>query len=210
MLRRSCLASYVAVGITALFSFVADRNGHWRGFVDAESANLPFYALLTLFANVFPDYMSLLETRCALRAMVRKPTLRRLLIFLLVDLGVTFALALGACLLPAWLFADVASSLGGQPVTFEQVWDQQVVPIVKAFNDFGSIWFYPAFFTSIWLWLYAGSGFLLKAARRFDVGFEWFNQKFDIEKKPLRAHWPCRGCDSCGGLLGSGRCEPGW
>jgi hypothetical protein len=46
---------------------------------------------------------------------------------------------------------------------------------------------YPAFFTSIWLWLYAGSGFLLKAARRFDLGFDWFNRKFDIEKKPLQS-----------------------
>jgi hypothetical protein len=46
---------------------------------------------------------------------------------------------------------------------------------------------YPALFTSIWLWLYAGSGFLLKAARRFDIGFEWFNRHFDIEKKPLQS-----------------------
>jgi hypothetical protein len=49
------------------------------------------------------------------------------------------------------------------------------------------LWFYPALFTSIWLWLYAGSGFLLKAARRFDIGFLWFNSKADIEKKPLSA-----------------------
>src|SRR5438270_6428161 len=35
-----------------------------------------------------------------------------------------------------------------------------------------ALWFYPAFFTTIWLWLYAGSGFLLKAARRFDIGFD--------------------------------------
>ena len=47
--------------------------------------------------------------------------------------------------------------------------------------------FYPAFFTSIWLWLYAGSGFILKAARRFDIGFGWFNQHLDIEKKPLQS-----------------------
>jgi hypothetical protein len=46
---------------------------------------------------------------------------------------------------------------------------------------------YPSFFTSLWLWLYAGSGFLLKAARRFDLGFEWFNGKFDIEKHPLQS-----------------------
>jgi hypothetical protein len=46
---------------------------------------------------------------------------------------------------------------------------------------------YSAFFTSIWLWLYAGSGFLLKAARKFDIGFDWFNRHFDIEKKPLQS-----------------------
>lgn len=49
------------------------------------------------------------------------------------------------------------------------------------------LWYFPAFFTSIWLWLYAGSGFLLKAARRFDIGFDWFNRHFDIEKKPLQS-----------------------
>jgi len=51
----------------------------------------------------------------------------------------------------------------------------------------GVLYIVPAFFTSIWLWLYAGSGFILKAARRFDIGFEWFNRKFDIEKKPLQS-----------------------
>jgi hypothetical protein len=43
----------------------------------------------------------------------------------------------------------------------------------------------PGLFTSVLLWLYAGSGFLLKAARRFDIGFDCFNRKFDIEKHPL-------------------------
>ena len=47
--------------------------------------------------------------------------------------------------------------------------------------------FIAAFVSSIWLWLYAGSGFLLKAARRFDIGFEWFNRHVDIEKKPLQS-----------------------
>jgi|SRR5580658_4149302 hypothetical protein len=47
--------------------------------------------------------------------------------------------------------------------------------------------FFPTLLTSVWLWLYAGAGFLLKAARRFDLGFDWFNRKFDIEKKPLQS-----------------------
>ena len=53
---------------------------------------------------------------------------------------------------------------------------------------------YPALFTSIWLWLYAGSGLLLKAAHRFDIGFEWFNRRFDIEKKPLQSIGLVSGC----------------
>lgn len=45
----------------------------------------------------------------------------------------------------------------------------------------------PSLFPLIWLLLYAGSGFLLKAARRFDIGFQWFNRHADIEKKPLQS-----------------------
>jgi hypothetical protein len=60
---------------------------------------------------------------------------------------------------------------------------QEAIPR-RALYMFESMWF-PCFFSCLWLWLYAGSGFLLKAARRFDIGFDWFNRKFDIEKKPL-------------------------
>jgi hypothetical protein len=37
------------------------------------------------------------------------------------------------------------------------------------------------------LLLYLVSAQTLKAARRFDIGFDWFNRKFDIEKKPLQS-----------------------
>jgi hypothetical protein len=37
------------------------------------------------------------------------------------------------------------------------------------------------------VWRCAGSGLLLRFARRFDKFFEWFNSKVDIEKKPLSA-----------------------
>jgi hypothetical protein len=45
----------------------------------------------------------------------------------------------------------------------------------------------PALGPSIWLWLYAGSSFIVKAACRFNLGFDWFNRKFDIEKKLLQS-----------------------
>src|SRR5205814_1298720 len=73
-----------------------------------------------------------------------------------------------------------------------RAWQWSVDTIRHHFRDSrqinsARIFFFPAFFTSIWLWLYAGSGFILKAARRFDIGFQWFNAKFDIEKKPLQS-----------------------
>jgi hypothetical protein len=46
---------------------------------------------------------------------------------------------------------------------------------------------FPLYLSSVWLWLYAASGFLLKFARRFDIGFQWFNSHVDIEEKPLSA-----------------------
>jgi hypothetical protein len=41
--------------------------------------------------------------------------------------------------------------------------------------------------SSFWLWLYGVAGFLLIVDRLFDIGFDWFNRKFDIEKKPLHS-----------------------
>ena len=47
--------------------------------------------------------------------------------------------------------------------------------------------------TTIHLTQRSGSGFtqllgvLLKAAHRFDISFQWFNRKFDIEKHPLKS-----------------------
>jgi len=45
----------------------------------------------------------------------------------------------------------------------------------------------PALAVSIWMWLPFIAGLLLKAARRLDIGFAWFNRRFDIEKKPLQS-----------------------
>lgn len=135
-----------------------------------------FIVLLTLtvmlVTNILPDYLSLLETRFILRLMQRsKPvTNAGLLVF---DGIVT-----------------VASSLAWNTIVFRilQKYSTGELPNATDLVSLAGMWFvYPALFTSLWLWLYAGSGFLLKAARRFDLGFDWFNRKFDIEKKPLQS-----------------------
>jgi hypothetical protein len=117
-------------------------------------------------------------------------------VFVSLDIVITFFLAALASELARGLW-DLAYSgiLLPQAARKGKDWGalanlQQAIINMMLIPQLGArswLWIYPAFFTSIWVWLYAGSGFLLRAARRFDIGFAWFNRKFDIEKHPLSA-----------------------
>jgi|SRR5476649_212889 hypothetical protein len=132
--------------------------------------------------NVLPDFVSLLETRYVLGIMQRTTSAVLHFGWVVVDLALTSAISLltAHLILSVW-WPDSPlswrwsfSAILGHPKDFHQ-------------NHSWLSFVIPPFLTSIWLWLYAGSGFILKAARRFDIGFEWFNRKFDIEKKPLQS-----------------------
>jgi hypothetical protein len=152
-----------------------------------------------LTANLLPDYISLLESRWMLRFMQQTDSPLWTASLIVLDFVLTSCISLLAVSTFAY-----ASFVGGiKPNSFwksawsgfASVWSHPLIQIGGVFRSpisSGKMWlnvlfFYPAFFTSVWLWLYAGSGLLLKAARRFDVGFDWFNRKFDIEHKPLQS-----------------------
>lgn len=115
-----------------------------------------------------PDYLSLLETRWMLAGISKTKRVSKWVSLLALDAIVSMSIAFFQIALFAYIFR--------RPLT-DIIFNSTVLPCFLI----------PAFFASIWLWLYAGSGFLLKFARRFDIGFQWFNRKFDIEKKPLQA-----------------------
>jgi hypothetical protein len=46
---------------------------------------------------------------------------------------------------------------------------------------------YPTFFTACWVIFYGAGGMVLRIARALDVGFTWFNRRFDIENQPLKS-----------------------
>ncbi len=142
----------------------------------AAFPDLLIYLLPVVPINVVADYLSLLKTRLCIRKIA---TLK----------AITWLIVGGDALLS--LFISFSAFL--MFVGFRQGYSV-VMPLIR--DAFGgerpdtssaAMIVFPAFFTSIWLWLYAGSGFILKAARRFDIGFQWFNAKFDIEKKPLQS-----------------------
>ena len=164
----------------------------------------PFILVLLgvlIISNVLPDYISLLETRKLLSLMSRSKRGAVWLIVLIIDGFVTVTIASWGTILALILMMSLIGRLPFSGlmllavVLFWPLWLVLVPGIMTALiwggglntSSIGFVTLLPAFFTSIWLWLYAGSGFILKAARRFDIGFDWFNRKFDIEKKPLQS-----------------------
>jgi hypothetical protein len=99
---RSCLASYAIVVLFAL-NFVR-QFGHVR-IAGMDSINVVVVVTLcfTLFCNVIPDYISLLETRLVLRLMKRSTLVGVYPAFLMLDLIVTVGLASGATLVGGYV-----------------------------------------------------------------------------------------------------------
>jgi hypothetical protein len=186
--KRSCLASFAAVLVTFVLSRGPQSGGIHVSF-KGTPALLFTWAVLIVFINVLPDFLSLLESRCVLAAMRRTQRTALWILLILADFVLTFGIAYIACLMLAWIASLFVYVYEQEPLAppFRNATFMTQKIIAVGFGNASAVLFYPAFFTSIWLWLYAGSGFILKAARRFDIGFEWFNRKFDIEHHPLQS-----------------------
>ena len=156
------------------------------------------FAYYTLLLNVPSDYFTLLLTRRLLGVASKHTSAWKRLALLALALYVTAVIAsittyvgqswvegfAGELYAPALDEGPIQVQTGSSIIWPSELWNVIKNPLPRTY-DLLAFWYVPAFFTSIWLWLYAGSGFLLKFARRFDIGFRWFNRRFDIEKKPL-------------------------
>lgn len=176
---RSCLLSCVVQFVTCLLSF--ERDSDWS-----------FIFLSALVINIVPDYLSLLKTRYMIGRLANMSlTYRRgLILDFVTSVGifvlwaiVIYGIALGVTLLDqpgaSSGFASYRIIRGAIAAVVTSVF---LVPY-----SYGLVILIPLLATSIWIWLYVGSGLVIKFARRFDIGFQWFNSKFDIENKPLQS-----------------------
>jgi hypothetical protein len=142
-----------------------------------------------MIASVLPGYLSLLQTRLILHFMRQTTDAKKWLLYLLSDFVLTaYTSVFGALIAVVLIVEKIDPVSAGAKVMYALV-DRPLVLANTAWHQDPGLanLILPCLSTSIWLWLYAGSGFLLKAARRFDIGFDWFNRKFDIEKKPLQS-----------------------
>ncbi len=210
---RSSVASVLSVVLVCLFLFAHNPiyfKVIWGNFL----AYPVVWLTCMVVANVIPDYLSLLETRWVLSRMRITSISAQLVRFarwatllLLLDIAVTYLIAdlasRSASHLTGWLYGivrkrwvdsilqadDRAISPGfvGLVVITASFRLQIIIDFLENYGGRIWLWVYPAFFTSIWLWLYVSAGFLVKTARRFQICFDFFNRKVDIEKKPLSA-----------------------
>jgi hypothetical protein len=149
-----------------------------------------------LFANVLPDYLSLLKTRKLLSFMAKSGTLIHILLVLL-DFAIAYIIASVTTVVAfVFMYAIYApSGISRLSVEFVQLKEKYLWQLlvyypfklrVPRMGVFSVIWFIPAFLTSIWLWLYVGSGLLVRAAYHLDSFRVLMARTLKVSEKPLQ------------------------
>ena len=191
---RSSLASLIAVTI-AFTLWLAVTPEAWSLFTDGNAA-LSF-AFLILFAGVFnfvPDYLSLLETRWAIEWMEDSGHSVRIL---LLDFILTALLSASLMYVAVeWIYNPI-QDIG----SFPRAW-MSLARVDDYFGNVGffvewsgrrsvaipfGLFYYSAFVTSLWLWLYV----LSVAAARVLLGAPgeggFILRASDVERHPFRS-----------------------
>ena len=133
------------------------------------------------------DYFSIIQTRSVIGRMAKG---RTPVFWLIIDLVATTALAfsmLSAMYVSGsrgWTGPLAASS--GDFVTMILTLGQPLNAGTDGLPPPG-LWFYSTFVTSVWVWLYALGGLLLRGARRLDAVMGVFRRVIDVEAKPIRS-----------------------
>jgi hypothetical protein len=203
--KRSCLASLVAVTAVAVYVGTGIL-AHWptaqpvagQGQAHSDVTTTAFlivglFAALTVsffFGNVIPDFISLLETRFILHRMQLTASVPMQALLLGVDFVITAGLASVAVYMGLLFFALIAylpSAVARDPIIrgVLQMLGTLFFVVAYVFNRY--LWFYPAFLTSIWTWLYVVSGLLVRTARKLDFVLATSNRFMDVEHQPLQS-----------------------
>jgi hypothetical protein len=133
------------------------------------ATSIGYFMLLGLLLNVLPDYLSLLETRWLIGRMKRG----RVVPLLGLDVLLTTAIQLGV------LWAIDTWTAGRAP-PFDPV------DLIRG-SYIWSPFFYSAFFTSVWLWIYGLAALVSQLLVRIGSGAGFLLRLTDIEDQPFRS-----------------------
>ena len=175
------------LGLVAPFILFFEFRAPSDSMVEALlGVSFGFFAL-ALF-NFLPDYLSLLETRWAIRWMGRG---KNVFLVLLLDFGLT-------CV--AWTVVPSLILLLARPSVWPDysvvfmilaplrlVFQAGVLDVEGPVRTAVQLSFVTTFATSAWLWLYMMSVFLSRALLRMNNGVGFLLRATDVEKQPFRS-----------------------
>jgi len=202
--RRSGIASFTGVIIMTLIfvlitqgSEIIPNEETSRPNIDTINVIMPplsiILTFLTLFIcfNLITDYISLLESRYIIKKMEGTQSIVRWISFMTIDLLITFLVFI---ILGFGLFTSITilstSLLEIQLSSFNLTrFIQTISNSISLSGEVGfmGIFLYTTFFTSIWIWLYAGSGLLIKFIVRSGKFLSFFSKHLNIEENPFKA-----------------------
>lgn len=199
---RSALASFLAL-VAAFVVWLANKGAlaqpdHAVG--ENTGLLLFMYGGATVLTNIIPDYLSLVESRWVLGRMSDSRSLVRKFAWLAVDIVATSAIVFGFLWVSGWLLLPLVPPEHGYAVgclTRESYDFARMVDIAIAgltFStpagtlnyDVSGIYIYSSFFTSFWVWLYLGSGLIVRAAQFIPGLREFLRRACKVQDYPLR------------------------
>lgn len=185
--RRSCIASVIAVFVMAIFSFLSDPIS-WQIFSKSEpvARTLGMFIaifIMAMFLNFIPDYISLLETRWIL-GKTKNSGIKKLLLLLILDVILTG----GIFFLGTLIFVIVLGVLAGN---FPHLLDFTFNTMFENFNNLLKfplyIFFYAAYFTSIWFYFFIASSIITNIAYSLGRFGNCMINWLDLDKKPFQS-----------------------
>lgn len=199
---RSALASFLAL-VAALVVWLANKGALARPD-DAVGDNtwllLFMYGSATVLTNIIPDYLSLVESRWVLGRMTTTRSLAGKFGWLGLDVIATSAIVFGFLWVSGWLLLPLVPPEHGYTVgclsrenyDFMRMVDIAIAGLTFSTPpgtlnyDVSGIYIYSSFFTSFWVWLYLGSGLLVRAAQFVPGLREFLRRACKVQDYPLR------------------------
>jgi hypothetical protein len=161
----------------------------WRGFL-----------LGAIFANIVPDYISLLETRYVLRLLMRSQDIVRTAGLLIADVIASFAIFYFVSIGGAVVFFVLWSPTAYPPAAAPRLYMDWVVGLIALLPEFlwldnpdsldreaVGVFFYSTFWTSVWLWIFGLSQVAIRAAARLNPILKIVRYLLPIEERPFRS-----------------------
>ncbi|MFV8750445.1 hypothetical protein ACNOYE_07825 [Nannocystaceae bacterium ST9] len=199
---RSALASFLAL-VAAFVVWLANKGALAQpdqAVGDNTGLLLFMYGSATVITNIIPDYLSLVESRWVLGRMSTTRSLLGKLAWLALDIVATSAIVFGFLWVSGWLLlplvppehAYAVGCLSRESYDLTRMIDIAIAgltfstPAGTLNYDVSGIYIYSSFFTSFWVWLYLGSGLLVRAAQFVPGLREFLRKACKVQDYPLR------------------------